>query len=149
MSQYIHFTEEQKEQAASVDLESFLLHRGEKLIASGHEKRLASDHSITVRGNEWYDHAVCQGGHAIIALSSVTAKGVSKICPILAPGAGVVTPRHDVHYVVTENGVADLYGKTLQKRAKALINIAHPDHQEELDKAAFERFGPHFHYVSK
>ena len=65
MSQYIHFTEEQKEQAASVDLESFLLHRGEKLIASGHEKRLASDHSITVRGNEWYDHAVCQGGHAI------------------------------------------------------------------------------------
>ena len=45
MSQYIHFTEEQKDQAASVDLESFLLHRGEKLIASGHEKRLASDHS--------------------------------------------------------------------------------------------------------
>ncbi|MGM9600993.1 MAG: DUF3991 and toprim domain-containing protein [Faecousia sp.] len=65
MSQYIHFTEEQKEQAASVDLESFLLHRGEKLIASGREKRLASNHSITVRGNEWYDHAVCQGGHAI------------------------------------------------------------------------------------
>jgi acyl-CoA hydrolase len=90
-----------------------------------------------------------QGGRAIIALSSVTAKGVSKICPILAPGAGVVTPRHDVHYVVTENGIADLYGKTLQKRAKALINIAHPDHQEELDKAAFERFGPHFHFVQK
>ena len=65
MSQYIHFTEEQKEQAASVDLESLLLHRGEKLISSGHEKRLASDHSITVRGNEWYDHAVCQGGHSI------------------------------------------------------------------------------------
>ena len=65
MSQYIHFTEEQKEQAASVDLESFLLHRGERLISSGHEKRLASDHSITVRGNEWYDHAVCQGGYAI------------------------------------------------------------------------------------
>ena len=65
MSQYIHFSEEQKEQAASVDLESFLLERGEKLIASGREKRLASNHSITVRGNEWYDHAVCQGGHAI------------------------------------------------------------------------------------
>lgn len=65
MSQYIHFTEEQKEQAASVDLESFLLHRGEKLLSSGQEKRLASNHSITVRGNEWYDHAVCQGGHAI------------------------------------------------------------------------------------
>ena len=65
MSQYIHFTEEQKEQAASVDLESLLLLQGEKLISSGHEKRLASDHSITVRGNEWYDHAVCQGGHAI------------------------------------------------------------------------------------
>lgn len=65
MSQYIHFTEEQKEQAASVDLESFLLHRGEKLLSSGREKRLASNHSITVRGNEWYDHAVCQGGHSI------------------------------------------------------------------------------------
>ena len=62
MAKYIHFTEEQKRQAAAVDLEFFLRSRGEKLIPSGREKRLASDHSITVRGNEWYDHAAEQGG---------------------------------------------------------------------------------------
>lgn len=65
MSPYIHFTEEQKERAAGVDLEEFLRHRGEKLITAGRDKRLASDHSVTVRGNEWFDHAVCQGGHAV------------------------------------------------------------------------------------
>ena len=59
---YIHFTEEQKRQAGAVDLEEFLRCRGEKLIASGREKRLASDHSVTVRGNEWYDHAAEKGG---------------------------------------------------------------------------------------
>ena len=57
MSTYIHFTEEQKQRAASVDLEEFLRCRGEKLLASGREKRLARDHSVTIRGNEWYDHA--------------------------------------------------------------------------------------------
>ena len=62
MSTYIHFTEEQKQQAASVDLEVFLRCHGEKLLASGREKRLASDHSVTVRGNEWYDHAEGRGG---------------------------------------------------------------------------------------
>ena len=62
MGQYIHFTEEQKLRAGSVDLEEFLRCRGEKLIASGREKRLASDHSITVRGKEWYDHASEKGG---------------------------------------------------------------------------------------
>ena len=65
MAKYIHFTEEQKQQAASVDLERFLQTRGEKLISSGREKRLASDHSITVRGNEWYDHEEERGGHAV------------------------------------------------------------------------------------
>ena len=65
MAKYIHFTEEQKQQAASVDLERFLLCRGEKLITSGREKRLARDHSVTVRGNEWYDHAEERGGHAV------------------------------------------------------------------------------------
>jgi acyl-CoA hydrolase len=82
-------------------------------------------------------------------MPAVTAKGVSKISPTLLNGAGVVTTRFDVHYVVTEFGVADLYGKTLQERAKALIAIAAPQHQEELDKAAFERFGSHFHFVKK
>lgn len=65
MSGYIHFTEEQKQRAAAVDLEEFLRCRGEKLITSGREKRLVSDHSITVRGNEWYDHAEERGGHAV------------------------------------------------------------------------------------
>jgi acyl-CoA hydrolase len=68
---------------------------------------------------------------------------------VLTPGAGVVTTRFDVHYVVTEYGVADLYGKTMQDRAKALIAIAAPQCQEELDQAAFERFGSHFHFVTK
>lgn len=65
MASYIHFTEEQKQRAAAVDLEEFLRYRGERLIASGREKRPASDHSVTVRGNEWYDHAQERGGHAV------------------------------------------------------------------------------------
>lgn len=65
MSGYIHFTEEQKQRAAAVDLEEFLRCRGERLLTSGREKRLASDHSITIRGNEWYDHAEEHGGHAV------------------------------------------------------------------------------------
>ena len=65
MSSYIHFTEEQKQRAAAVNLEEFLRCRGEKLLSSGREKRLASDHSVTIRGNEWYDHAEERGGHAV------------------------------------------------------------------------------------
>ena len=65
MGSYVHFTDEQKYRANNVDLANFLSRQGEKLIASGREKRLASDHSITVRGNEWYDHAVEKGGYAI------------------------------------------------------------------------------------
>ncbi|MDR1756257.1 MAG: 4-hydroxybutyrate CoA-transferase [Culturomica sp.] len=93
--------------------------------------------------------AASPGGKPIIAMPAVTAKGVSKITPTLLNGAGVVTTRFDVHYVVTEFGAVDLYGKTLQERAKAIISIAHPDHRAELDKAAFERFGSHFHFVCK
>ena len=62
---YIHFTEEQKLRASEVDLVEFLRHQGEKLIRSGPEYRLASDHSITVQGNEWYDHAIKEGGGPI------------------------------------------------------------------------------------
>ena len=62
---YGHFTDNQKRQAGEVDLEQFLLRQGEKLIPSGHEKRLASDHSVTVRGNRWYDHAEEKGGGPI------------------------------------------------------------------------------------
>ena len=65
MSTYIHFTEEQKQRANSVDLEEFLRRQGETLLPSGREKRLKSDHSITVRGNEWFDHAAEEGGLAI------------------------------------------------------------------------------------
>jgi acyl-CoA hydrolase len=54
-----------------------------------------------------------------------------------------------MHWIVTEYGAVNLYGKTLQERAKLLISIAHPAHREELDKAAFERFGPHFHFTGK
>lgn len=84
--------------------------------------------------------ALSEGGKPIIALPSRTAKGVSRIVATLKPGAGVVTTRAHVHYVVTEYGVAYLFGKNLRQRAKALINIAHPDDREELEKDCFERF---------
>jgi acyl-CoA hydrolase len=81
-----------------------------------------------------------EGGKAIIALPSITSKGETRIVPWLKQGAGVVTTRAHVHYVVTEFGIAHLYGKNLTQRARALINIAHPDHREQLEKHAFERF---------
>lgn len=84
--------------------------------------------------------ALSEGGKPIIALNSVTRNGESKIVSILKPGASVTTSRAHVHYVVTEYGVAYLYGKNLRERAKALINIAHPDHRESLEKAVFDRF---------
>ncbi|MEX1382456.1 acetyl-CoA hydrolase/transferase family protein [Lutibacter sp.] len=85
--------------------------------------------------------ALSKGGKPIIAVTSTTLKGVSKIVPSLKPGAGVVTTRAHARYVATEYGVAELFGKTLKQRAVALRNVAHPDHREELDKAIFERFG--------
>ncbi|XP_014604419.1 PREDICTED: 4-hydroxybutyrate coenzyme A transferase-like [Polistes canadensis] len=78
-------------------------------------------------------------GKPIIALQSLTKKGESKILPILKSGAGVVTNRAIVRYVVTEQGIAYLFGKSLQQRAYELIKIAHPNHREALEKAAFER----------
>jgi acyl-CoA hydrolase len=80
------------------------------------------------------------GGKPIIALPSVTGRGESRIVPLLKPGAGVVTTRAHVHYVVTEHGVANLYGLNLRQRAQALIAIAHPAHRESLERAAFDRF---------
>lgn len=82
--------------------------------------------------------SLSKGGKAIIALPSVTRKGISRIVPSLKPGAGVVTTRAHVHYVVTEYGIANLFGKTIKQRVKALVDIAHPDHREEIDKAYFE-----------
>jgi acyl-CoA hydrolase len=84
--------------------------------------------------------ALSNGGKPIIAIPSRTAKGVPRIVPTLKPGAGVVTTRAHMHYVVTEYGVAYLFGKNLRQRAKALINIAHPDDREMLEASCFERF---------
>lgn len=94
-----------------------------------------------------YGASLSKGGKAIIAMPSITNKGVSKICDTLLPGAGVVTTRNHMHWFVTENGAVDLYGKSLQERARLLISVAHPSAQEELDRAAFERYGSHHHYI--
>lgn len=85
--------------------------------------------------------ALSEGGKPIIAITSTTAKGVSKIVPSLKPGAGVVTTRAHARFVATEYGVAELFGKNLRQRAQALRDISHPDHQEDLDKAIHDRFG--------
>ena len=81
-----------------------------------------------------------KGGKPIIALPSTTRKGESKIVPHLKEGAGVVSTRANVHYIVTVYGVANLYGKSLQERARLMIDIANPIHQEELERQAFMRF---------
>jgi len=88
-----------------------------------------------VRGASLSEH-----GKPIIALPSITTKGISRIVSFLKPGAGVVTTRAHAHYIVTEYGIAYLYGKNMRQRAKALIEIAHPNHREELERSAFERF---------
>jgi 4-hydroxybutyrate CoA-transferase len=85
--------------------------------------------------------ALSEGGKPIIALPSVTSKGDSRIVSYLQPGAGVVSTRAHVHYVVTEHGIADLWGKNLRQRAAALIAIAHPSHRDTLTAEARRRFG--------
>jgi len=88
-----------------------------------------------------YGASRSKGGRPIIGMpSSATVKGqlMSKIVPMLKQGAGVVTTRNHVYYVVTEYGIADLYGKTIRQRAHALIDVAHPQFREELEKTAHE-----------
>ncbi len=85
--------------------------------------------------------SLSKGGKPIIALPSTTSKGISRIVPFLKPGAGVVTTRGHVHWVVTEYGKVNLFGMNLKQRGKALINIAHPDYREMLEKAFYERYG--------
>ena len=94
-----------------------------------------------------YGASRSEGGKAILAMPSVTNKGISKIAPELTLGAGVVTTRSHVHWFVTEFGAVNLYGKSLQERARLIISVAHPDHREALDRAAFERYGSHHHYI--
>lgn len=81
--------------------------------------------------------SLSENGKAIIALPSITNKGISRIVPSLNSGAGVVTTRSHVHYVVTEYGVANLYGKTIKQRVKALTEIAHPDFRESIERDYF------------
>jgi acyl-CoA hydrolase len=84
--------------------------------------------------------AMSKGGVPIIALPSAAGGGkFSRIVPMLKPGAGVVTTRADVHYVVTEYGIAQLYGKTLRQRVRELMEIAHPDFRADLEKEAWDR----------
>ena len=86
-----------------------------------------------------YGGSLSEGGKTFIAIPSMTEKGISKIKPVLTEGAGVVTTRHMVQNIVTEYGVAQLRGKSLVERARALIAIAHPSVREELDRAAAAR----------
>ncbi len=85
--------------------------------------------------------ALSEGGKPIIAMPSRTGKGIPRIVPFLKPGAGIVTTRAHVHYVVTEFGFVNLFGLNLRQRTRALISIAHPGDREGLERAAFERFG--------
>ena len=84
--------------------------------------------------------SLSEGGKPIIALPSITSKGISRISPFLKEGAGVVTTRAHAHYIVTEYGIAYLYGKNMRQRAKEIIGIAHPNHREALERSAFDRF---------
>jgi acyl-CoA hydrolase len=84
--------------------------------------------------------ALSEDGKPIIAITSRTNRGLPRIVPFLLPGAGVVTTRGHVHHVVTEYGIAYLYGKNLRQRSRELISIAHPDDREFLEKAAWERY---------
>jgi len=84
--------------------------------------------------------SLSEGGKPIIALPSITSKNKTKIVSTLTPGAGVVTTRAHVHYIVTEWGWADLYGKSIKQRIKAMIDIAHPDHRENIEREAYESY---------
>lgn len=86
--------------------------------------------------------ALSDGGKPIIAIPSTTRKGDSRIVPHLKPGAGVVTTRAHVHYVVTEYGIVNLHGKNLRQRAEALASIAHPDFREDICRSARDLYGP-------
>ena len=84
--------------------------------------------------------SLSEDGKPVIALPSTTSRGESRIVSFLKPGAGVVTTRAHVHYVVTEYGIANLYGRNLRQRARSLIEIAHPEHRALLEREAHERF---------
>ena len=82
--------------------------------------------------------SLSEGGKAIIALPSITKRGESRIVPYLKQGAGVVSTRSHVQYIITENGIANLYGKTLKQRIDEMVKIAHPTHQENIERSYYE-----------
>jgi len=84
--------------------------------------------------------SLSEGGKPIIALPSSTSKGLSRIVPFLKQGAGVVTTRGHMHWVVTEFGIVDLFGKNLKQRGRCLIEIAHPQHRESLEESFHTRY---------
>lgn len=91
-----------------------------------------------------YGASLSKGGKSFLAMLSTTSKGANKIKPVLTQGAGVVTTRFQTEYIVTENGIANLRGKSLPQRAKLLISLAAPQFREELEKEACKRFGYSF-----
>jgi acyl-CoA hydrolase len=88
-----------------------------------------------------YGASLSAGGKPIIALPSTAHHGESRIVPYLKEGAGVVTTRGHIHWVVTEFGAINLFGMNMEQRAKAIVKLAHPNHREMLEKNVFERFG--------
>ena len=91
-----------------------------------------------------YGASRSKGGRSFLAMLSTTSRGGNKIKPVLSAGAGVVTTRFQTEFIVTENGIANLKGKSLPQRAKLLISLAAPQFREELEKAACESFGYSF-----
>ena len=96
MGTYIHYTDEQKERANTVDLVELLWQRGEKLLRSGREYRLENDHSITVRGSEWYDHDSRQGGHAVSFVQHYYGMSYQEAMEFLLKGTYPVTSRREM-----------------------------------------------------
>ena len=88
-----------------------------------------------------YGASRSEGGISFLAMLSTTGKGMSKIKPVLTPGAGVVTTRFQTNYIVTEYGAVNLRGKDLAERARLMISVAAPQFREELERAAADRFG--------
>lgn len=85
-----------------------------------------------------YGSSLSKGGKSIIALTSTIAKGANKIVPFLKQGAGIVTTKAHINYIVTEYGVANLFGKNIRQRVKSMAEIAHPDFREQIEKEYFE-----------
>lgn len=109
--------------------------RGAAEALDGKGKPIIALPSVTNKGESKISAFIKQGRHLVFENLCLGVKAKSRFCL----GAGVVTTRAHVHYVVTEHGIAYLFGKSLRQRAHALINIAHPNHREALEKAAFDR----------